>query len=376
MDDHDIDRGERHHLSAEFAMLLTTLGNLLQKCANVDTLRTFLQLYSHPLYPEKLYIEPHILRNAKTASDIISGLLPTYINYMDHYLLQEIVNRFGNEECRHHYQEYQRIFQKLGKRLRHHPAPVTDHGIEQRTRQKRLQASVKGDSNKTTPQDVQAVKGAIMQASGIGEAGLVLANQGPGNSVIFNFLIPYSCVELFRELSDNDLTMLATAGITKVQVEDVEIAVIRKHSIKRNRVKWSSSFTAQITGEPVKPTSLEYYLNQRQNISSQEYHHLIEMVKTISDTQLNQACSEELLLEFSSCIYDWRALAPFLGVSDVFYDDLTTRFPTIAEQSYQLLLYWKRMEGKGAIYRHLLKTVILRGRTEEVRTLAHILLKG
>ena len=376
MDDHDIDQRERHHLCAEFAILLTKLGNLLEKCTKVDTLRTFLQLYCHPLYPEKLYIETRIVCNAKTASDIIFGLLPTYINFMDHYLLQEIVNRFGNEECRHHYQEYQGIFQKFVKRLRHHPAPVTDDDIEQCTRQKRLKVSVKGDANKTTPQNVQAVKGAIRQASGIGQAGLVLANQGPGNSVIFNFLIPYSCVELFRELSDNGLTMLATAGITKVQVEDMEIAVIKKHSIKRNRVKGSSSFTAQITGEPVKPTSLEYYLNQRQNISSQECHHLIAMVKMISDTQLNQACSKELLLEFSSCIYDWRALAPFLGVSDIFYDDLTTRFPTIAEQSYQLFLYWKRMEGKDAIYRHLLETVILHGSTEEVRTLVHILLKG
>ena len=65
MDSHDIDPRKRHHLSAEFSSLLTTLGDLLQRCANVDKLRKFLQLYSHPLYPETLYIEPNVYCNAE-----------------------------------------------------------------------------------------------------------------------------------------------------------------------------------------------------------------------------------------------------------------------------------------------------------------------
>ena len=227
MDNHNI---ERHHLSAEFSSLLTTLGNLLERCANVDNLKKFLQLYSHPLYPEKLYVEPNIYRNAETVSDIIFVLLPTYINFMNRCLLQEIVNRFGNDECRHHNQKYEELFERCGGKLRHHPTPVTDDDIEQCTGRKQLKVSFDGNVNNTTPQDVQAVQGAIMQASGIGQAGLVFASPDPGNSVIFNFLIPYSCVELFRELTDDDLTILAAAGITKVQAEDFEITDIRKHT--------------------------------------------------------------------------------------------------------------------------------------------------
>ena len=373
---YDIDPERRYHLSGEFAMLLSTLGNLLQQCTNVDSLKNFLRFFCHPLYPEKLYIDPNVYCDAKTASDVLLSLTPMYINFIHHYLLQEIVDKLGNDECKHHYQRYKQTFQRLVRKLRHHPAPVTDDNIEQCSSQKRLQVSVDGDVNRTTPQDMQTVQGAITQATGICQAGLVYANQDPGNSVIFNFLIPHSFVELFNELCDNDLTTLACAGITNIQVEELEIAVIKTHTTELKRVKGLSSSTARASREPVKPSSLEHHLKERQDIPSQERCDLIAMVKMISDTQLNEVCSEELLLEFSSCIHDWRTLAPFLGMQDFYYDEFTTRYPTVADQSYQLLLYWKRRMGKSAIYHHLLETVVLHGKTEEVRALTQIPLRG
>lgn len=348
---------KHHHLSAEFSMLLCHLGTLFQKCANVDTLKTFLHCYCHPLYPEKLYVDPNVYCDAITTSEIIVRLVPTYINFMDHHLLREIVDRFGNEECKHHYQKYKKTFQRLVRKLRHHPAPVTDDDIEQCSSQKRIKASLGGDVNRTTPQDIQTVQGAIVKATGIGEAGVVYANQDPGKSVIFSFLIPSSCVELFSELCDDDFTILAKAGIIEIQVEEVVIAVIKRQTTEPRKAKRSSSFTAYRAKEPIKPDKVEKYWKEWPDTLGQEYSDLVAMVKSIPMSEMNDVCSESLLLKFSTCIQDWRTVAPFLGMPRFYYEEFTTRHPVLAEQSYHLLLYWKWREGNKATYHHLLETV-------------------
>lgn len=369
----DIYQKECHHISAEFSTLVCALGCLLQQCTDINILKTFLRCYCHPLYPEKLYIEPHIYSNAKTASDILLNLIPTYINFMDHHLLREIVDRFGNEECKSHYGKYEQNFRKFVKKLRHHPAPVTDNGIEQCTSQKRLKVYVDDDVNKTTPQTVQTLQNAIMQATGIGQTGLALASQCVGNSVVFNFLIPHSCAELFSELCDHDLTILAMAGITKIEVEELVITVTKKHTTKPRK---ALSFTAQTAKELVKPSSIEYYVMERHDISDQQRSDLITKVKKISDSQLNEVCKEELLLEVSSFIEDWKTLAPFLGVQEIHYEQFTYKYPDINDQKYELLLIWKRLAGSSAKYCHLLETITLHGSLQEMNKLVALALTG
>jgi len=55
MGGYDINRRECHYLSKEFSTMLHIVGNKLNECANVEELKEFLYLYSHP---EKRYIEP------------------------------------------------------------------------------------------------------------------------------------------------------------------------------------------------------------------------------------------------------------------------------------------------------------------------------
>jgi len=126
-----IDPRKGHNLCAEFAKMLTDMGNKLNDCTDVDTLKKFLKFYSHPLYPEKRYVEPHVYCDAKTVEDIVSSLFPEYINYMQHYILDKIVDIFGNEECKVCLQKYKQFFQRSMRALRGHPAPVTDEKIEQ-----------------------------------------------------------------------------------------------------------------------------------------------------------------------------------------------------------------------------------------------------
>lgn len=107
----------------------------------MGTLKRFLMLYAHPRYPEKRYIEPYVYCDAKTVRDILFSLFPKYINYMEYYLLEVIVNKFGDEECIQVCQKYLQLFQRSWW-LRDYPAAVTDEEIEQSSSQKRAGMSI------------------------------------------------------------------------------------------------------------------------------------------------------------------------------------------------------------------------------------------
>ena len=371
-----IDPGEGHHLCAEFSKLLRTLGTLLDKCTNVDDLKAFLCFYSHPLYPNKHYIEPHVYYDAKTVKDIVFCLFPHYINYMEHYLLKEIVNEYGTDVCREHFCQYEQSFLKLFGKVRHHPAPVTDEEIENSIGQSRLRVMTPGDPNATNLQDIQRIQHAIHQTVGTHSTGQVFARQDPGNSIIFTFLIPDCIVQLFHELSDEDRNILAEAGVTKIEVEEWDIVIVKKPIKRMKRIQTTLPVRATSSEVLVKPHSLEYILSERQEFPSHERSVLTSMVNAISDSQLHELCSEDLLLKFSSYIQNWKTLAPFLGLKEIYYDEFFTRYPRVEEQNYQLLLLWKNRKGNDAIYLCLLETVIAHGMADEVKALIDIKVKG
>ena len=308
--------------------------------------------------------------------DIVSSLFPEYINYMEHYILNEIVDKFGNEECKEWLQKYEQFFQRSVRKLRDHPAPVTDKEIEQFSGRIRLKVTTSGDARATTPHDLHTVQEAVEQATGVSRAGQVYAHQDPGNSVTFTLLIPDCVVQLFHELCDEDLTVLADAGITRIQVEDLEIVGISRYTTKVKAAQNASSSSEKSLREVPDASSLEYYLKERQDISSQQCSDLIAMLKSVPDKRLNEVCSEQLLLEFSRSIENWDKLAPFLGMQDFYHDEFRARYPGVEEQKYQLLLFWKRRVGSSTIYCHLLETIILHGTEQEVRALIQIPLAG
>ena len=356
--------------------MLIDVGNKLNDCTDVDTLKKFLKFYSHPLYPEKRYIEPRVYCDAKTVEDIVSSLFPEYINYMQHYILDKIVDIFGNEECKVCLQKYEQFFQRSVRKLRDHPAPVTDEEIEQFSGRTRFKVTTSGDVRATTLHDLHTVQEATEKATGVSQAGQVFAHQDPGNSVIFTLLIPDCVVQLFHELCDEDLTVLADAGITRIQVGDLEIVGISKYTTKVKAAQKTTSSLEKSLREVPDVSIFEYYMKERQDISSQQCSDLIAMLKSIPDKRLNEVCSEQLLLEFSWNIEDWEMLAPFLGMQDVYHDKFRARYPGVEEQNYQLLLFWKRRVGSKAVYSHLLEIIILHGTGQEVRALIQIPLPG
>ena len=365
--EYDIDPEKGHKLSAKFSCLLSTLMDLFDKYADVSKLIRFLNNYSDPMFPEETYVHPSVYEDAQTAGEVISRLKPRYINYVQYHFLDEIIDFVGNDECKKHFDEYVQIFKRLVIKLRHHPAPITDDEIESSIGQKPLKVTQTGDVNATTPQDVQNTQEAIENATGVSRNAQVYARQDGAFSVIFTFLIP-ECVEYrFHELSEADLTLLANAGITKIEVGELEIENISQYCTKVWKVKKAKKTS--------KPTSLEYYLKERNEFSVHEVSSLMAMVKDMPEKQLNKVCNDQQLLMYSKSIQNWRNLAPFLGMPDFHFDEFTTRYPKREEQNYQLLLYWKSREPKGT-YELLLQTVILHGAAKEVKDLIRIPLAG
>ena len=144
MGGYDIDPRNGHHLSGEFAKMLFIVAALLEKCTNVDVLKEFLKFYSHPMNPDKLWIEPHVYRDAKTVRAVLFSLFPLYINYMEHYILEVIIDKFGNDECRDPFLQYEQMLKRSVSKLREHPAPLSDEEIEQSVGQKRLKVTISG----------------------------------------------------------------------------------------------------------------------------------------------------------------------------------------------------------------------------------------
>ena len=372
---YDIDPAKGHELCAKFANLLTTLSDLLNECADVSKLKRFLNNYSNPMFPEELYVHPSVYEDAQTAGEVISRLKPRYINYMHHHFLEEIIKSCGNDECRKHFDEYVQTFKRLFRKVRHHPAPITDEEIECSFGQTPLKVTRTGDVNATTPQDIQNTQEVIEKATGVSKVAQTYAGQDAAFSVIFTFLIP-ECVEhRFHELSEADLTLLADAGIKKIEVGELEIDNIRQYCTRVKKAQSTSNSTSERNRENVKPTSLAYYIKERKDLSTRETSNLMVMLKGIPDSQLNEVCNDEQLLALSKCIQNWRNLAPYLGMTDSYFDEFTTRYPNKEEQKYQLLLYWKAREPNST-YQDLLQTVILHGTVKEVEDLISTPLTG
>ena len=355
MEEHDIDP-ELHDLSTEFATTLTDVRKRLNECTDVDTLKTFLNSYSHPLYPAKRYIEPHVYHNATTVADTVLSLFPQYINYMHHIFLNKIVDKFGDEKCKECLQKYEKFFQDSVRKLRKHPAPLTDEEIEQSSSQKRLKVTTSGDARATTLHNLHTVQEAIEQTTGVSQDAQDCS------------------VQLFHELCDEDLSVLADAGITRIQVEDLQITDINRYTTKGNAAQRTyPSAESNTRGVPM-ASILEFHLKERQDISNQQCDDLIALLRSVPERQLNEACSEQLLRDFSQHIQHWEVLALFLRVQDFHHDK--GRYPGGEEVNYQLLLLWRRREGSRATCYHLLETVIRCGTGQEVKDFIQTLLKG
>ena len=355
------------HMSANFARTVDVIAEQLNKSTPVNKLKRFLSLLCHPLMPENNLITRSVYEQKCTTEDVIFSLIPQYINYLSFSLLEEIIDTFDNREAKAALNAYKRETRKC--RLRELSPPTSDEEMDDFQGQKRLKITVDVDEEKATLDDVHRVTSAVEQATGISRSSQVFTAWNDSTSVLLVFLIPETVTDIFHHLCVEDLTILANAGITKIQLEDLEITNISKYITNTIKVP-------EKRVELVKPTSLEHYVNERTDISSDQRSELNMMLQNVTDSKLSEVCSEQLLQKFSQHMHNWKTLVPFLGMQDFYYDEFTARYPERMQQNYQLLLFWKRREGSIAIYHHLLETVVLHGTAREMEALIQIPLTG
>ena len=368
------DPRESHHLYREFAITFPEVANILNTFLQVSELKTFLESYCHPLQPEQLYIDPKIYSGASTTEQVMKSLSPQYINYMHYFLLEDIVVKFQCDTAKDVLQQYTEQKGNCKNKLKDLPGPITNEEIEQFRGTVKLKVEIEGDKSDATVEVIGEIQKALEKATGVERTVIVYACNDP-SSVFLTFLIPESILHIFNELNTEDLTILANSGVMKLEVDDVVVDNIRQHSTLKSRSVQLEM--AADSGEPTKPTGLEYYLQQRvTDMTSERYSHLVKMLGSVDPKFLNDNCSEEFLKKFAKNLQDVKKLASYFSLHDWNVEEIICNYPDEDDQKYQALLCWKRAEGSTATYYNLLETLLLHGKVEEVEALLQRLGEG
>ena len=206
----------------EFAIVLAEIAEVLNKTADVEVLKNFLEFLCHPRTGLR-YIDVELYTHCVTPRDIIKALSPQYINFMHTHLLKRIVRKFGNEQSITLLRQYEENFpcKKPLKRMRD---PLTLEDMENCHGSKKIKILCNPDSNvdNTTREDVERVQQIISRNTGIDVSVIVYAHQTPG-SVIFSFLIPEMVVSSFINLECDSQRDLAKHGILRIEVNNVVV---------------------------------------------------------------------------------------------------------------------------------------------------------
>ena len=347
--------------------MFSDVTDLLDKSVDMAKLKDFLDCYSHPLYPEQLYVNPKTYEGANTTKQLIKSLCPQFINFMHYYLLEDIVRKFGCDKAIEILQQYTGVKYSRKRKLSSLPGPITDGEIEQFHGTKKLKVQVEGDTSDATVEIIDELQKVLEKATGIKRAFIPYGFHDPG-SVLLTFLIPETILHIFLELNTEDLALLADSGVMKLEVDEVVIDDIQQYS---------AIVVAVDSGECTKPTGLEYFLKERATeMTSDRYFHLVKMLGSVGTGMVDDVCSEQFLETFAEDLQDWKKLAPYFSIHERSIKELVYKYPDEDDQKHQALLCWKRAEGSTATYYNLLESLILHGNIGEVEALLQKLGEG
>ena len=347
---------EQKRVCSCFATVMDRITELLEALIKLEMLLRFLRFHCHPLYPEMLYVDRHILHHTSSVSEVMESLVPDYINYMDTVLLEAIVERFEVKEGQRLIQEYHDRYPHL-RLLSDMPDPIPDERLDL-TRRKRLRANCDGDFDSARANDVKRIRMSIEGATGIDHQFVTPAQHGEG-SLILTFLIPDSVSGIFQELCDEDLELLAEAGIVELQIDDFVLSDIQKYCPQRARSSVQSTSVSDPGQSGTTAKGYDTYIEQRlEPFTSKEKNQLTNLLKSVSKSRLEEVCSNSLLRQLATHMRDWRKLAPRLGIGDIEADMLAHRYQGQSEQGYRALHCWKQINPETATYRDLITCLL------------------
>ena len=365
---------EQWRISTYFTTVLFWITKILEEEIKPEELVQFLCLQCHPLYPEALYVDRKILNSTGSVSDIMKSLVPDYINYMDTGLLEAILGTFQVHEAQKLLQQYHDRYPHL-RQLRDMPDPISDERLDL-TRRKRLKAKCDLDFDSAKAGDVKRVKTSIEGATGINQQFVTIAQTDEG-SLILTFLIPESVSGIFQELCNEDLELLAEAGIMELQISGFVLSDIQKYCSQgtRNPVQSTGVFDAGQNATRVK--GYDAYIEHRSEpFTSNEKAQLTGLLGSVSKSKLEEVCSDSYLQQLSTHIRDWKKLAPRFGISNLEAEELTHCYQTLSEQGYWALHCWKQINPKTAMYGELIACLLAHAPFDLTKAALKMLIPG
>ena len=350
-------------------MALNTIKRLL---AHVDPceLVGFLDCFSHPFKPDRHYIPSDDYKSAATTSEVIQSLFPKFINYENTRLLEQIVQRFGCDKCKEALQEYQQLYSNsTDKKLCNMPNAVSDEELDRATGVKRLRVETDMRLEDATVADTETVQKALEQATGIHSCFITLAQYDPG-SLILTFLVPESISEIFSELCEEDLELLANCRITRLQIEDCVVENIFKYRTNADR---KTEQALCIDHPDITAKGINLALQLKKLVQFTQYAHLVNLLAGIPHENMQRECSDYFLRQMAPTIGSWTELAPYLGITESEVQQITMQHHSMEEQTYQALLHWKRLFQDSATHEGLVEFLVCHAPLSAVETaLNHI----
>ena len=347
---------EQRRITNYFAIVMDKITEIMETIVKLEKLLRFLRFLCHPLDPEMTYIDQHILKST-SVSEVMQCLVPEYINYMNTELLEAIIERFECKEAQSLLQEYHDRY-PISRLLTDMPNPVSDERLDL-TQRKRLRAKCDRDFDSARAFDVKRFRTAFESATGINHRFMTHAQHSEG-SLILTFLIPESVTGVFQELCDEDLELLAVAGIVELQIDDFVISDIQKYCPQR--IKSSiRSLNAPCGGQSgTTAKGFDSYIDQRaEQFTSKEKGQLKGLLEHIPESRMEEVCSDSFLWQLAAHVRDWRELAPHFGISEFKAEELAHCNTDVGEQNYRALCCWKQINPDNATYKELIACLLV-----------------
>ena len=349
---------EQRRIISYFATVMDRITNIIETVVKLEKLLRFLHFHCHLLNPEMPYIDEHILQRTRNVSEVMECLVPEYINYMNTELLEAIIERFECKEAQSLLQEYHNRY-PIDRLLTDMPNPVSDERLDQ-TRRKRLRVECNGDIvfESARAVDVKRVRTAIENVTGIDHQFVTHAQHSEGSLKLI-FLIPESVNCIFQELCDEDLEILAEAGIVELQIDDFVISDIKKYCPQRTESSTQSISAPSADQSSTTAKGFDSYINQRaEQFTSKEKGQLKGLLKTMPKSRMEEVCTDSFLQQLAAHMRDWRKLAPHFGITQHETEELTFSYPDVDEQRYRALHCWKQINPDNATYKELIACLL------------------
>ena len=349
---------EERRIVCYFTIVMDRIIEIVVSSVSLDKLLQFLYLYCHQLYPEIHYLDQRTLQSTSSVSAVMKSLVPEYVNYMETELLEAIIERFECKEAQSLLQQYHDRY-PINRLLTNMPNPVSDERLDL-TRRKRLRVECNGDIvfESSRAVDVKRIRTAIESATGIDHQFVTHAQHSEG-SLRLIFLIPESVAGIFQELCDEDLELLAEAGIVELQIDDFVISDIKRYCLQRTETS-PQSITAPSPGQSgITAKGFDSYIDQRaEQFTNKEKGQLKDLLDSIPKSRMEEVCSDSFLQQLATHMRDWRKLAPHFGITQHEAKVLAFSYPDVSEQRYRALHCWKQINPDNATYKELIACLL------------------